>query len=112
MFRPPGHVAQRLPILDHVASGGGKAHERSVHIRFEVGVQIRVGDRVYDTMRVRLAWEDGHLLGIADQAKTPEIRFPEAAQGGDYDLIVFGFPTWWFTTNIPIRSNPGSASTE
>ena len=35
---------------------------------------------------------------------TGEIRIPQEAQGGDYDLVVFGSPTWWLTTNMPIRS--------
>ena len=36
--------------------------------------------------------------------KTGEIRIPPEAQEGDYDLIVIGSPTWWLTTNMPIRS--------
>jgi flavodoxin len=36
--------------------------------------------------------------------KTGEIRIPEAAQQGDYDLVCFGSPTWFFTTNMPLRS--------
>ena len=35
---------------------------------------------------------------------TGEIRIPREAQEGDYDLVVFGSPTWWLTTNMPIRS--------
>ena len=29
---------------------------------------------------------------------------PEAAQQGDYDLVVFGSPTWFFRTAMPLRS--------
>ena len=36
--------------------------------------------------------------------KTGEIGIPPNAQGGDYDLVVFGSPTWWLTTNMPVRS--------
>ena len=35
---------------------------------------------------------------------TGEIRIPEAAREGDYDLVCFGSPTWWFKTNLPLRS--------
>ncbi len=35
---------------------------------------------------------------------TGEIRIPPEAREGDYDLVVVGSPTWWLTTNIPIRS--------
>jgi hypothetical protein len=35
---------------------------------------------------------------------TGEIRIPEEAKGGDYDLVVIGSPTWWLKTSVPIRS--------
>src|SRR4029077_19888512 len=35
--------------------------------------------------------------------KTCQIRIPEAAQQGDYDLVVFGSPTWFFRTAMPLR---------
>lgn len=47
------------------------------------------------------------LLGMAPpqlRRKTGQIRIPDAAKEGDYDLIVFGSPTWFFTTNMPLRS--------
>jgi menaquinone-dependent protoporphyrinogen IX oxidase len=36
--------------------------------------------------------------------RTGEIEIPDAARGGDYDLVCFGSPTWFFTTNMPLRS--------
>jgi menaquinone-dependent protoporphyrinogen IX oxidase len=36
--------------------------------------------------------------------KTGQIKIPEAAQSGDYDLICFGSPTWFFRTAMPLRS--------
>jgi hypothetical protein len=36
--------------------------------------------------------------------KTGQIGIPEAAQSGDYDLICFGSPTWFFRTALPLRS--------
>lgn len=36
--------------------------------------------------------------------KTGEIRIPPEAQKGDYDLVLIGSPTWWLTTNMPVRS--------
>jgi flavodoxin len=36
--------------------------------------------------------------------KTGEIEIPEAAREGDYDLVVFGSPTWFFRTAMPLRS--------
>ena len=41
--------------------------------------------------------------------RTGEIGIPDAAQSGDYDLVVVGSPTWWLTTNMPVRSYLKSA---
>jgi flavodoxin len=44
------------------------------------------------------------LLWPQTVRKTGEIAIPDAAKSGDYDLIVLGSPTWFFTTNMPLRS--------
>jgi hypothetical protein len=36
--------------------------------------------------------------------KTGQIRIPDQAKGGAYDLVCLGSPTWFFTTNMPLRS--------
>src|SRR5689334_3247876 len=40
---------------------------------------------------------------------TGQIRVPAAARAGDYALVCFGSPTWFFTTNMPLRSYLKSA---
>src|SRR3954447_2553113 len=35
---------------------------------------------------------------------TGEIRVPSVVAQGDYDLVCLGSPTWWLTTNMPMRS--------
>src|SRR5271155_5253421 len=35
---------------------------------------------------------------------TGQIRVPDEAREGEYDLICIGSPTWWLTTCMPIRS--------
>src|SRR3954447_5823916 len=35
---------------------------------------------------------------------TGEIRVPDVVTQGTYDLVCIGSPTWWLTTNMPIRS--------
>ena len=35
---------------------------------------------------------------------TGEISIPDEAQGGNYDLVCIGSPTWWLSTSVPIRS--------
>lgn len=44
------------------------------------------------------------LLPAQLRRATGEIRIPDNARGGDYDLVVIGSPTWWLTTCMPIRS--------
>jgi hypothetical protein len=36
--------------------------------------------------------------------KTGQIRIPDEAKQGDYDLVVLGSPTWFFMTAMPLRS--------
>ena len=35
---------------------------------------------------------------------TGEIRVPDVVSQGEYDLVCIGSPTWWLSTNVPIRS--------
>ena len=44
------------------------------------------------------------ILLAQRRRKTGEIRIPDEAKNGVYDLVVIGSPTWWLTTNMPIRS--------
>jgi menaquinone-dependent protoporphyrinogen IX oxidase len=44
------------------------------------------------------------LLWPQLRQKTGQIRIPEAARQGDYDLVCFGAPTWFFRTAMPLRS--------
>jgi len=54
---------------------------------------------------LRHAWLDILTMMPAQvRAATGEIRIPEEARDGDYDLVVIGSPTWWLRTSIPIRS--------
>jgi len=47
------------------------------------------------------------LLGMLPaqlRGATGEIQIPDDAQDGDYDLVCFGSPTWFFRPSVPIRS--------
>src|SRR5438094_2450754 len=44
------------------------------------------------------------LLWPQLRRRTGQIRIPDDAKAGDYDLVVLGSPTWFFTTNMPLRS--------
>ena len=60
-------------------------------------------------MRHLPALQIGSILVSQRLKRTGGIRIPPEAQGGDYDLIVIGSPTWWLTTNMPVRSYLKSA---
>jgi flavodoxin len=49
------------------------------------------------------------VLPAQVRRSTGQIRIPDAAREGDYDLVCFGSPTWFFTTNMPLRSYLKSA---
>ena len=36
--------------------------------------------------------------------KPAEIGIPDVITQGEYDLVCFGSPTWWLSTNVPIKS--------
>ena len=49
------------------------------------------------------------VLGMipAELSRKPgKIGIPDAVTKKKYDLVVFGSPTWWLSTNVPIRSFP------
>jgi menaquinone-dependent protoporphyrinogen IX oxidase len=44
------------------------------------------------------------MLPAQLRGATGEIRIPEEAREGEYDLICIGSPTWWLKTSVPVRS--------
>jgi flavodoxin len=44
------------------------------------------------------------LLWPQTLRKTGQIKVPDELKSGDYDLVCLGSPTWFFTTNMPLRS--------
>ncbi|MGZ6616815.1 MAG: flavodoxin family protein [Solirubrobacteraceae bacterium] len=57
--------------------------------------------------KLPMSWPIWHIVGMLPaqrRRKTGEITIPPEAQQGDYDLVVFGSPTWWLTTCTPVRS--------
>ena len=51
------------------------------------------------------------MLPAQMRRATGEIRIPQGARAGEYDLICIGSATWWLTTCMPIRSFLKSDST-
>jgi menaquinone-dependent protoporphyrinogen IX oxidase len=59
----------------------------------------------FSTFPLRHVYRD--LFGMIPaqlRGATGEIRIPDVAQAGDYDLVCIGSPTWWMKTSVPIRS--------
>lgn len=57
--------------------------------------------------KLPMSWPIWNIVGMLTaqrRRKTGEIGIPPEAQQGDYDLVVFGSPTWWLTTCMPVRS--------
>src|SRR3954466_4854884 len=51
------------------------------------------------------------VLGMipAEARRRPaKIGIPDAVTAREYDLVCIGSPTWWLSTNVPIRSFPPS----
>ena len=54
---------------------------------------------------LRHVWRDMFSVQPAQSRKvTGEIRVPDEARRGDYDLVCIGSPTWWRDTSMPLRS--------
>lgn len=49
-------------------------------------------------------WKITGMLPAQVRRKTGDIVIPPEARSGDYDLVIVGSPTWWLTTNMPVRS--------
>lgn len=49
-------------------------------------------------------WNIVGMLPAQKRRKTGSISIPAQARDADYDLVIVGSPTWWLTTNMPVRS--------
>jgi menaquinone-dependent protoporphyrinogen IX oxidase len=57
--------------------------------------------------KLPMSWPIWHIVGMLPaqaRRKTGDITTPVVAQEGNYDLVVFGSPTWWLNTCMPVRS--------
>ena len=86
-------------------NGGGAGRERlrrdqerdRVHGSTLVQALLNVSER-FPALRIPT------ILVAQRRRKVGEIRVPKEAQEGEYDLVLIGSPTWWLTTNMPVRS--------
>jgi len=97
------YTQQSLRVVEAMAD---VLRERGWEVR-QAGIEFtdkRWAER-FSRFPLRHAYLD--VLGMAPaQARgaTGEIRIPDDARGGDYDLVCVGSPTWFFRPSVPIRS--------
>jgi len=105
------HTQQTLRVADAMAE---VLRERGCDVA-QAGIEFtdpRYAER-FDRFPFRHVMRD--LLAVLPaqvRRSTGQIRIPDAAREGDYDLVCFGSPTWFFTTNLPLRSYLKSAEAE
>src|SRR5438034_6183838 len=97
------YTQQSLRVVEAMAE---VLRERGCEVR-QAGIEFtdkRWAER-FTRLPLRHAYRD--ILGMLPaqiRGATGEIGIPEEAREGDYDLICFGSPTWFFRPSVPIRS--------
>jgi len=97
------YTQQSLKVADEIAAVLGR---RGCDVRLG-GIEFtdsRYAQR-FSRFPLRHAFLD--ILGMLPaqlRGATGEIRVPDEAREGGYDLICIGSPTWWLKTSVPVRS--------
>src|SRR3954466_6259711 len=97
------YTQQSLKVADEIAAVLGR---RGCDVRLG-GIEFtdsRYAQR-FSRFPLRHAFLD--ILGMLPaqlRGATGEIRVPDEAREGGYDLVCIGSPTWWLKTSVPIRS--------
>ena len=97
------HTQQSLRVADAMAD---VLRERGCEV-FQAGIEFTDPRYAEAFSRFPFRHPVFDLLTVLPgqvRRKTGQIRIPDLAQRGDYDLVCFGSPTWFFTTNMPLRS--------
>jgi menaquinone-dependent protoporphyrinogen IX oxidase len=97
------YTQQTLKVIEAMAN---VLRERGCEVR-QARIEFtdpRYADR-FSRFPLRHAYLD--LFGMFPaqlRRATGQIRIPDEAREGEYDLVCIGSPTWWLTTCMPIRS--------
>lgn len=97
------YTRQTLRVVEAIANVLRERGCEVEHAKIEF-IDRRYSDR-FSRFPLRHAYLD--ILGMLPaqlRRATGEIRVPDEARKGEYDLICIGSPTWWLTTCMPIRS--------
>jgi menaquinone-dependent protoporphyrinogen IX oxidase len=97
------YTGQARKVLEAAGEGfrdrGCEVHKAEIEFTDE-----RFAER-FSRFPMRHVWRD--LLSVLPaQARraSGKIRTPDEVRNADYDLVCIGSPTWWRTTNMPMRS--------
>jgi menaquinone-dependent protoporphyrinogen IX oxidase len=108
--RPPrilllyySYTGQSLKVLEAAGevfrSRGCEVHKAGIEFTDQ-----RYAEK-FSRFPMRRVWPDMmSVLGAQKRGETGEIKIPDEARDGDYDLICIGSPTWWQTVSMPMRS--------
>jgi menaquinone-dependent protoporphyrinogen IX oxidase len=97
------YTQQSLKVAEAMA---GVLRERGCDVRL-AGIEFTDSRYAERFTRFPLRHPYGDIFGMMPaqvRGATGEIRIPDEARDGDYDLVVIGSPTWWLRTSVPIRS--------
>jgi len=97
------YTQQSLKVAEVMA---GVLRERGCDVRL-AGIELTDSRWAERFTRFPFRHPYGDIFGMmpAQLRGAPgEIRIPEDATDGDYELVVIGSPTWWIKTSVPIRS--------
>src|SRR3954470_24221161 len=97
------YTQQSLRVAEALA---GVLRDRGCDVRL---ARIELTDSRYAERFTRFPLRHAYLdifgmLPAQLRGATGEIRLPDEATHGDYDLVCIGSPTWWLKTSVPIRS--------
>lgn len=97
------YTGQALKVLE---AAGEVFRERGCDVqKAEIEFTDRRFAERFSRFPMRHVWPDMlSVLAAQTRRATGEIRTPDEVRNGDYDLICIGSPTWWRTTNMPMRS--------
>ena len=97
------YTQQSLKVAEAMA---GVLRDRGCEVRL-AGIELTDSRWAQRFRRFPFRHPYGDIFGMMPaqlRGATGEIRIPEDATDGDYELVVIGSPTWWIKTSVPIRS--------
>jgi menaquinone-dependent protoporphyrinogen IX oxidase len=97
------YTEQTLKVVDAMA-GVLRDRGMDVHLGAIEFVDPRYAERFKSFPMPHPFREVLGMIPAELRRKPAEIRIPDVVTEREYDLVCIGSPTWWLSTNVPIRS--------